>query len=188
MTTHSENESLLQSRGALLRGHFQFASGRHGDLYIEKFRILQWPDVTTAFCTQIAEHFRGKADLVAGPTTGGIILAYETARQLGTYSVIAERKEDGAPGREFKRGFELGPGDRVLVVDDVLTTGGSVRDVLDAVRERGAEVAGVGMLVDRTAGKVDFGVPFFACLPLEVTSWDPAECPPCKANVPLVVT
>ena len=188
MTTQSENESLLQSRGALLRGHFQFASGRHGDLYIEKFRILQWPDVTTAFCSQIAERFRGAADLVAGPTTGGIILAYETARQLGTCSIIAERKEDGAAGREFKRGFELGAGDRVLVVDDVLTTGGSVREVIDAVRERGADVVGVGMLVDRTAGKVDFGVPFFACLPLEVTSWAPAECPLCKDDVPLVLT
>ena len=188
MSTHSENESLLQSRGALLRGHFQFASGRHGDLYIEKFRILQWPDVTSEFCRQIAEHFEGAADLVAGPTTGGVILAYETARQLGTYAIIAERKEGATAGREFKRGFELGPGDRVLVVDDVLTTGGSVREVLDAVRERGAEPVGVGMLVDRTAGKVDFGVPFFACLPLEVSSWAAEECPLCAKNVPLVLT
>ena len=180
-------ETLLQERGAVLRGHFQFASGRHGDTYIEKFRILQWPDVTEQMCKLIAEHFRGIPNLVAGPTTGGIILAYETARQLGLASFIAERKEDG-PGREFRRGFDIGPGHSVLVVDDVLTTGGSVREVIDAVRERGAEVAGVGMLVDRTGGKVDFGVPFFACIPIEVVSWTPEECPLCKQGVELKVT
>ncbi len=178
---------MLEGRGALLRGHFQLASGRHADLYIEKFRILQWPDVTSEFCSRIAEHFRGQANLVAGPTTGGIILAYETARHLGLASVIAERKEDG-PGREFKRGFQIGPGNRVLVVDDVLTTGGSIREVLDAVRERGAEVAGVGVLVDRTAGKAEFGVPFFACMSVDVQSWDPGDCALCQAGEPLVIT
>jgi len=180
-------EAVLQERGAMLRGHFQFASGRHGDTYIEKFRILQWPDLTGPMCEMIAEHFRGTPDLVAGPTTGGIILAYETARHLGLASFIAERKEDGA-GREFRRGFEIGPGHRVLVVDDVLTTGGSVREVIDAVRERGAEVVGVGMLVDRTGGKVDFGVPFFACISLDVVSWTPEECPLCKQGIALKVT
>lgn len=180
-------EAVLQERGAMLRDHFQFASGRHGDTYIEKFRILQWPDLTGPMCEMIAEHFRGKPDLVAGPTTGGIILAYETARHLGLASFIAERKEDG-PGREFRRGFEIGPGHRVLVVDDVLTTGGSVREVIDAVRERGAEVVGVGMLVDRTGGKVDFGVPFFACISLDVVSWTPEECPLCKQGIALKVT
>ena len=183
----SDLESMLEARGALLRGHFQFASGRHGDLYIEKFRILQWPDLTSEFCGRIAERFRGVPNLVAGPTTGGIILSYETARQLGLASVIAERKEDG-PGREFRRGFEVGPGHRVLVVDDVLTTGGSIREVLDAVRERGAEVAGVGVLVDRTGGKVEFGTPFFACMSLDIKSWDPAECDLCRKGVPLTIT
>lgn len=185
MTTNLEEQ--LLARGALLRGHFQFASGRHGDTYVEKFRILQWPDVTGEACAMIADHFRGKPNLVAGPTTGGIILAYETARHLGLRSIIAERKEAG-PGREFKRGFEIGAGDKVLVVDDVLTTGGSVREVIDAVRERGAEVVGVGMLVDRTGGSVEFGVPFYACLTLSIASWDPAECELCKAGVPLVIT
>ena len=125
--------------------------------------------------------------MVAGPTTGGIILSFETARHLGLTSLICERRDEG-PGREFKRGFELGAGDRVLVVDDVLTTGGSIRDVIDAVRERGAEVAGVGVLVDRSGGKVDFGVPLFACMPLDVVSWAPAECPLCPSGMPLTVT
>lgn len=180
-------ERLLTERGALLRGHFQLSSGRHADTYVEKFRMLQWPDVTEPLCRDIAGAFQGKADLVAGPTTGGVILSYETARQLGLRGIIAERAEDGV-SREFKRGFEIGPGERVLVVDDVLTTGGSIREVLEAVRARGAEVAGVGVLVDRTGGKVDFGVPFHACISLEIESWDPAECRLCRAGVELVVT
>ena len=181
-------EELLVSRDALMRGHFQLASGRHGDLYIEKFRILQWPDVTGPLCAMMADHFRGACNLVAGPTTGGIILSYETARHLGLRSIIAERKSASSAEREFKRGFEIGPGDLVLVVDDVLTTGGSIREVIDAVRARGAEVAGVGVLVDRTNGKVDFGVPFFACLSVEVESWAPGECDLCRRGVPLVIT
>lgn len=185
MTANLEEQ--LTARGGLLRGHFQLSSGRHADTYIEKFRILQWPDLTSEFCALIAGHFGGAANLVAGPTTGGVILAFETARQLGLRCIIAERAEDGR-GREFKRGFEIGPEDRVLVVDDVLTTGGSVRDVLDAIRARGAEVVGVGVLVDRSAGRTEFGVPFFACLTVDVASWAAEECALCRDNVPLTVT
>ena len=181
-------ETLLEERGAVLRGHFQYASGRHGEIYVEKFRILQWPDVTSELCASIASAFAGAANVVAGPTTGGVILSFEVARQMGLKSIIAESREDGSPGREFRRGFELGPGDRVLVVDDVLTTGGSIRDVLDGVRARGAEPVGVGVLIDRTAGKVDFGVPFAAALTLDVVSWAPEECPLCKAGAPLKIT
>ena len=180
-------EQQLEERGAILRGHFQLASGRHADLYIEKFRILQWPDITGELCRGIAQYFAGKANIVAGPTTGGIILAYETARHLGLPSIIAERKDDGK-GREFKRGFQVGHGDRVLVVDDVLTTGGSVRDVLHAVRARGAEPVGVGMLIDRTGGSVDFGVPFYARMTYEVQSWLPEECALCRQGVALTIT
>ena len=180
-------EALLQERGALLKGHFQLASGRHADTYIEKFRILQWPDLTEAFCKRVAEHFQGQANIVAGPTTGGIILSYETARHMGLPSIIAESKDDGS-GREFRRGFQVGEGDRILVVDDVLTTGGSIRDVLAAVKDRGATVAGVGVLVDRAGGTVDFGAPFFACMTVNVASWAPDECALCKEGVPLIVT
>ena len=184
MTDYTEE---LINRGALLKGHFQLASGRHADTYIEKFRILQWPDLTGPMCAGIADVFRGQTNLIAGPTTGGILMSYETARHLGLRSIIAERVDEG-PGREFKRGFEVGPGDRVLIVDDVLTTGGSIRDVIEAVKARGAEAVGVGVLVDRSAGKVDFGVPFFACMTLEVASWAPDICTLCRDNIPLIVT
>ena len=183
----TEAETLLRERGALLRGHFQFASGRHGDTYIEKFRVLQWPDLTGELCGRLARAFAGAADLVAGPTTGGVILAYETARHLGLRGIIAERK-DTSDEREFKRGFEIGPGDRVLVVDDVLTTGGSIREVIAAVEARGATVTGVGVLVNRTAGTTDFGGPFASCLALTVASWAPEDCALCRQGVPLTIT
>ena len=177
----------LERRGAMLEGHFQLASGRHADLYIEKFRILQWPDVTGELCAEMAERFaHAGANVVAGPTTGGVILAFEVARRMGLTAIIAERKDEG-PGREFRRGFQLGPDDRVLVVDDVLTTGGSVRDTVEAVRARGAEVVGVGVMVNRGASP-DFGAPLFACLNVEVASWDPDACDLCREGVPLVIT
>ncbi len=170
----------------MLEGHFQLASGRHARIYIEKFRILQWPDLTGELCAGIAERFAGESpNVVAGPTTGGVILAFEVARRLGLRAIIAERREEG--GREFRRGFELGPGDRALVVDDVLTTGGSVRDTVEAVRARGAEVAGVGVLVNRGAAP-DFGAPLHACLTVEVASWLAETCVLCRKGVPLVVT
>ena len=176
----------LERRGAMLEGHFQLASGRHADVYIEKFRILQWPDVTGELCAELAERFaEAGATLVAGPTTGGVILAFEVARRLGLRAIIAERREGG--GREFRRGFELGAGDRALVVDDVLTTGGSVRDTVAAVRARGAEVVGVGVLVSRGAAP-DFGAPLHACLEVDVASWEAEACALCREGVELVIT
>lgn len=147
----------LRETGAIIEGHFELTSGRHADLYLEKFRVLQFPRHTERFCRLIADHFRQEGiDLVAGPTTGGIILAYEVGRQLGVRGIFAE----GDGRRTFKRGFHIEPGERVLVVDDILTTGGSVREVLAAVREAGGVPAGVGVLVDRTGGGATFDLPF----------------------------
>src|SRR5919109_2309932 len=140
-------ERLLREAGALLEGHFQLTSGKHSDRYAEKFRLLERPPQTEALCRMIAAWVRrGELDpqLVAGPTTGGIIISYEVARLLGVRGIFAEHA-DGA-GRAFGRGFTIAPGERTLVVDDVLTTGGSVRDVINAVREAGGVVVGVAVL------------------------------------------
>ena len=164
--------ALLRETVALLEGHFQLASGKHSGVYVEKFRLLERPEHTETLCRMIADHFRARGpELVAGPTTGGIIISYEVARLLGLRSIFAETADSG---RSFQRGFEVRPGERTLIVDDVLTTGGSVRDVLDAVRTAGGEPVGVGVLVDRSAGAVDFGLPFFACLTLDLPDYEAA--------------
>ncbi len=178
----------MREAGALLEGHFQLASGKHSSLYIEKFRLLEHPPQTEALCAMIAAWARDlKPDLVAGPTTGGIIISYEVARLLRVRDIFAEKVE-GQPGRVFERGFKIAPGERALVVDDVLTTGGSIRDVLDAVRRTRGEPIGVAVLVDRSAGGVDFGLPFFSCLTLELPAHAPEQCPLCAKGIPLKVT
>jgi len=183
-----EAEQLLQDSGALLEGHFQLASGKHSQRYIEKFRLLERPTQTEALCRMIAEWARPlKPQLVAGPTTGGIIISYEVGRLLGVRGIFAE-KGNGQSGRAFERGFVIAPGERTLVVDDVLTTGGSVRDVIDAVHRAGGEIVGVAVLIDRTGGKIDFGAPFFACLTLDVPAYDADDCPLCAQNIPLKLT
>lgn len=175
---------ILRATGALLEGHFLLTSGRHSPQYLEKFRILQRPQDTEALCGMIADAFRGAGvQAVSGPTLGGVIISYEVARQLGLRAVYAEQGEGST--RVFRRDFEtIHAGERVLVVDDVLTTGGSVNQVIDTVRKAGGEVIGVGILVDRTNGRVDFGVPFFACEQRDVPSYAPEECPQCAAGVP----
>ena len=181
-------ERMLRDAGALLEGHFQLSSGKHSSLYVEKFRLLEQPAQTEALCRMIADWAQPlRTQVVAGPTTGGIVISYEVARLLGVRSIFAETV-DGQAGRAFQRGFTIAPKERTLVVDDVLTTGGSVRDVLDAVRATSGEVAGVAVLIDRTGGTADFGVPFFACLTLDLPSYEPAGCALCAEGVPLKIT
>ena len=182
--TEAEVKELLIKHGAILEGHFLLTSGLHSGMYVEKFQVLQYPKATEKLCEGFAEKFKDeKIDVVIGPVTGGIILAHETAKHFGTRAIFAERDN----GRmTIKRGFEIQPGERVLIVEDIVTTGGSVMEVIDVVREWGGIVAGVAMLVDRSGGTVDFGVPAKALLTLKIDTFTPENCPLCKAGTPLV--
>lgn len=174
----------FEASGAHLRGHFVYTSGRHGADYLEKFRILEDPQATVELAGMIAERFRSLAvELVAGPTTGGVLLAYEVARQLSVRAVYAERGPEG--GRVLRRGFTIAPGTRVLVVDDIVTTGGSIEDMLACIAAASGQVVGVGVLADRTGGRAAPGVPFYACLTVDFPSYAPAECPLCAAGIPI---
>ena len=179
-------EGIFMKSGAVLKGHFLLASGLHSPVYWEKFQVLQYPNYTEQLCGMIAKNFANEEiQVVAGPTTGGIILAFETGRQLGVRSIFAEKKGD-ARERTFRRGFDISKGERVLVVDDILTTGGSIHEVIDAVNKLGGEVIGVGVLVDRSQQKVDFGAPLFSCLRSETITYSSDTCPLCAEKVPLV--
>jgi orotate phosphoribosyltransferase len=183
-TASSDVERVFRESGALREGHFILASGRHSSLYLEKFQVLQHPADIERLCGAIAMWARSLGvDSVAGPTTGGIILAHEVARQLGVRAIYAERR-DGAPGREFRRGFALAPGERVLVVDDIMTTGGSVQETIDAVRSAGGAVAGAAVLVDRSGGATRLDVPVHSLWRLDTPSYAPAECPLCAKGIP----
>ena len=178
-------EEIFQKSGAILKGHFLLTTGLHSPVYWEKFRVLQSPSYTEQLCRMITTHFhKQNIQVVAGPTTGGIIIAFETARQLGVRGIFAER--EGATERAFRRGFSINPGERVLIVDDILTTGSSIRQVMAAVTNQGGTVIGIGVLVDRSEQEVDFGVPLFSCLRSITPTYTPPDCPLCAKNIPLV--
>ncbi len=175
---------IFKMAGAIEEGHFLLASGLHSPVYWEKFRILQNPRLTEKLCRIITRHFKGqKIDVVAGPTTGGIILAFETARQLGVRGIFAEKE---GKARVFRRGFEITPGEHVLIVDDILTTGSSVQETIRAVDNLRGIVIGIGVMVDRSEQDLDFDLPFFSCLRAPTTVYSPQGCPLCAAHIPLV--
>ena len=193
-------EEIFRRSGALRQGHFQLKSGRHSDHYMEKFEVLQDPAATSELCGMWAGEYggHGMVDLVAGPTTGGVILAFETGRQLGTRAIFAEevRDADGAVRREFRRGFRIAAGERVLLVDDILTTGGSLLAMLPAVERAGGEVVGCHVLVDRSGGLAALtspvtgrSYPLSPLWRLELPTFErgPGSCPGCRDGVVLHV-
>ena len=183
--TSADVERVFRESGALREGHFILASGRHSALYLEKFQVLQHPVETERLCAALASWARSlDVETVAGPTTGGIILAHEVARQLGARAVYAERREDRS-GRELRRGFTLDRGERVLVVDDIMTTGGSVQETIEAVRSAGGRVVGAAVLVDRSGGAASRDVPLQALWTLNIPSYAPSECPLCAKGLPV---
>ncbi len=197
-------EELFRSSGALREGHFQLKSGRHGDAYVEKFAVLSDPAATSELCGFWAAPFAAdhadasdRVDLVAGPTTGGVILAFETGRQLGVRAIFAEevRDADGTTRREFRRGFRIEPGERVLLVDDILTTGGSLIAMLPAVEAMGGEIVECAVLVDRsgrdtntlTSPTTGRTYPLRSLWRLDLPTYEPGAggCPLCANGTPL---
>jgi orotate phosphoribosyltransferase len=179
--TPEEVERIFREAGALIDGHFVLASGRHSARYLEKFRVFEHPRLTERLCAGIVERIDEPIDVVVGPTTGGVILAHEVGRQLGTRALYAERSEHGS-GRSLRRGQALAASDRVLVVDDILSTGGSVNETLVAVRATGARVVRVAVLVDRSGG-ADLDVPLTALWTTRIDTFDPARCPLCARGI-----
>ena len=193
-------EMLFREAGAFSEGHFALKSGRHADRYLEKFQVLQFPGAVTELCGHFAgsvrdDDGRPTVDLVAGPTTGGVVLAFETARQLGVRGIFAEEVAavDGTRRRAFRRGFLIRPGERVLLVDDILTTGGSLLAMLPAIEAAGGAVVLAAVLVDRSGGTESLmspsngaRYPFRALWTLDLPTWEPgAGCPGCAAGLPL---
>ena len=182
--TQDEVKELFIKTGAIMEGHFLLTSGLHSPLYVEKFQVLQHPKYTEQLCIALAEKFlEDNIEVVVGPITGGILLAHEVGKRLGTRAIFTER-ENGK--MTLRRGFVIKPGERVLIVEDIVTTGGSIKEVLDVVVEQGGIPVGIGTLVDRSGGKASFGeVPYKALLNLDVTTYDPSNCPLCKENIPM---
>jgi orotate phosphoribosyltransferase len=197
----SRTEDLFRKSRALKEGHFLLKSGKHSERYLEKFLVLQDTAATSELCAFWAARHRAPdgtplVDVVAGPTTGGIVLAFETARQLGVRSIFAEevKDPDGTTRREFRRGFTIAPGERVLLVDDILTTGGSLLAMLPAVEEFGGEIVTCVVLADRSGGlaslsspKTGRNYPLRPLWQLQLPTYEPGPdtCPACKAGVPL---
>lgn len=179
--------ALLTEVGAVIEGHFLLASGRHTNRYVEKFALLRWPKKVEEICRLLLEYLPWRGiDVVVGPTTGGMLLAFECARQLDCAAAYAERVATGSTQRVIRRGSSLSPGSRVLVVDDVLTTGGSLRETLRAVREHPVEVIGAAVLVNRSSEPVELDVPVVSLLRLDLPSWPAEMCPLCEAGQPLL--
>jgi orotate phosphoribosyltransferase len=174
---------LLRKRGAFLEGHFKLASGLHSDKYVEKFRLLEDPETTATLVGELAHRVQPyKPDVVVGPVTGGVILSFEMARQLGTLAYFTEKTADG--GMELRRGFDV-EGKRVLLIEDIVTTGGSIIKAAEAVKQAGGEVVAFALLVDRSSGRFQPEEPVEALLTLEVQTWEPDNLPEHLKDVPV---
>ncbi len=178
-------EKILKETNVLKTGHFLLTSGLHSDKYFEKFRILENPELVQMFGKMIADHYQNKdISIVCGPTTGGVIIAYEVARQMKLKCIFAESQTNGQ-SRVIRRGFTVPEGSKILVVDDILTTGGSIKETIEALKLFPGEVVGIAVLIDRSTD-LDLGIDdFYACYKIPVTNYQPDNCPLCKNNIPL---
>jgi len=174
----------FRTTGALLEGHFQLSSGLHSTVYLQCALVLQFPDKAESFGRAIAEQYQGQGiQLVASPAIGGIVIGHEVARALGARFVWTERE---AGEMTLRRGFSVSPGEKTLVVEDVITTGGSTRETIEALRRAGADVVGAASIIDRSGGSADVSVPRTSLASLKVLSVEASECDACKLGEPAV--
>jgi len=175
----------FEQAGAIQKGHFKLTSGVHSDTYIQCAQIMQHPEFMHNLCSELGKKFRGDdIDVIVGPAIGGIIMAHVMARVLGPWvRAIFTERENGK--MTLRRSFEINQGEKVLVVEDVTTTGSSVREVMDIVKSRQGKVVGVGVLIDRSGGKVDFGIKTEKLLTVDIKTHLPEECPLCKKGIPV---
>jgi orotate phosphoribosyltransferase len=176
----------FEQAGAVQKGHFKLTSGVHSDTYIQCAQVMQHPEFMHNLCSELGKKFRGDdIDVIVGPAIGGIIMAHVMARVLGPWvRAIFTERENGK--MTLRRSFEIIQGEKVLVVEDVTTTGSSVREVIDIVNSRQGKVVGVGVLIDRSGGKVDFGIKTEKLLTVDIKTYLPEECPLCKKGIPAV--
>lgn len=174
---------IFRITGALLRGHFRLTSGLHSGHYLQCARVLQYPKYAKLLCKEMAKPFvKSGITVVAGPAMGGLIVSYEVACALKARSVFAEREDNEMT---FRRGFCLNSKDKVLVVEDVMTTGGSIKEVVNLVKNSRAKLEGVSVIVNRSANKVDFGVKFHSLLNVNIETFPPDKCPLCEEKIAL---
>lgn len=182
--TERETLARYEKRGALLRGHFRLTSGLHSDIYLQSALVLQHPEEAAVLGEGLAAPFRAEGvQAVLAPAIGGILVAHEVARALGVRALFTER-ENGV--MQLRRGFTLSPGERCLVVEDVITTGGSTREVVQCVEAHGGSVVGVGSLIDRSGGAATFPVRRVALATVTAATYPPEACPLCEAGSPAV--
>ena len=171
---------IYRKTGALLTGHFLLSSGLHSELYLQSALVLQQPAIATTLCAALAENFKdSKIDVVIAPALGGVFVSHETARALGVRAIFAERADGELT---LRRGFTITPGERVLVVEDVITTGKSTKETIRVVKQAGGNVIAAASLVDRSNGKADIGVPYRSLVTLNVPTFTTEACPLCKAG------
>ena len=175
----------FEEAGAIQKGHFKLTSGVHSDAYIQCAQVMQYPDFIHNLCSELGKKFKGEdIDVIVGPAIGAIIMAHVMAMVLGPWvRAIFTERENGK--MTLRRSFEIKKGEKVLVVEDVTTTGSSAREVIDIVKSRQAKVVGVGALIDRSGGKVDFGIRYEKLLTIKMNTYEPDNCPLCKNKIPI---
>jgi len=184
--THSSNSvlDLFRDTGAYLKGHFRLTSGLHSPEYLQCALVLQHPQHAETCGRALASALNVKPDVVVSPAMGGLIIGHEVARAFGVRHIFTERDADRK--MVLRRGFSVQPGEKAVVIEDVITTGGSSKEVVELLRAAGVDVVAAGSVIDRSGGKADLGVPRAALATLEVETWDPAQCPLCQQGLPVV--